>query len=174
MQLLENNQQKVLHLPASHHSTKRRVLFLTQSQQMNIFIRLSSRPLQPSQSPALTPSSQPNPSIPPYASPRSPPLHPHTPISSTPNAPPLQNNQPVEFNHAINYVNKIKNRFQGQPDIYKAFLEILHTYQVEGVITQPLTLSFIPDLTCLLSASLRLYRRSNVTLKRQGETTHQP
>jgi paired amphipathic helix protein Sin3a len=37
--------------------------------------------------------------------------------------------QPVEFNHAINYVNKIKNRFQGQPDIYKQFLEILHTYQ---------------------------------------------
>ncbi|KAK3597908.1 hypothetical protein CHS0354_042245 [Potamilus streckersoni] len=39
--------------------------------------------------------------------------------------------QPVEFNHAINYVNKIKNRFQGQPEIYKAFLEILHTYQKE-------------------------------------------
>ncbi len=39
------------------------------------------------------------------------------------------NNQPVEFNHAINYVNKIKNRFQGQPDVYKQFLEILHTYQ---------------------------------------------
>ncbi|XP_068710577.1 paired amphipathic helix protein Sin3a-like isoform X1 [Montipora foliosa] len=42
-----------------------------------------------------------------------------------------QGQQPVEFNHAINYVNKIKNRFQGQPDIYKAFLEILHTYQKE-------------------------------------------
>lgn len=39
--------------------------------------------------------------------------------------------QPVEFNHAINYVNKIKNRFQNHPDIYKAFLEILHTYQKE-------------------------------------------
>lgn len=39
------------------------------------------------------------------------------------------NNQPVEFNHAINYVNKIKHRFQGQPDVYKQFLEILHTYQ---------------------------------------------
>lgn len=42
-----------------------------------------------------------------------------------------QASQPVEFNHAINYVNKIKNRFQGQPEIYKAFLEILHTYQKE-------------------------------------------
>merc|ERR1719323_1775878 len=40
-----------------------------------------------------------------------------------------QGSQPVEFNHAINYVNKIKNRFQGQPDVYKQFLEILHTYQ---------------------------------------------
>lgn len=40
-------------------------------------------------------------------------------------------NQPVEFNHAINYVNKIKNRFQGQPEKYKGFLEILHTYQRE-------------------------------------------
>ncbi len=35
----------------------------------------------------------------------------------------------MEFNHAITYVNKIKNRFQGQPEVYKQFLEILHTYQ---------------------------------------------
>lgn len=89
------------------------------------------------QSPALTPTSQHNPSIPSYASPRSPSVQSHTPVSSTPaSAPPLQNNQPVEFNHAINYVNKIKNRFQGQPDIYKAFLEILHTYQVGGEMEQ--------------------------------------
>lgn len=89
------------------------------------------------QSPALTPTSQHNPSIPSYASPRSPSVQSHTPVSSTPaSAPPLQNNQPVEFNHAINYVNKIKNRFQGQPDIYKAFLEILHTYQVRGKMEQ--------------------------------------
>ncbi|XP_072393755.1 paired amphipathic helix protein Sin3a [Diabrotica undecimpunctata] len=40
-------------------------------------------------------------------------------------------NQPVEFNHAITYVNKIKSRFQGQPEKYKKFLEILHTYQKE-------------------------------------------
>uniref|UniRef100_A0A8C9TBX8 SIN3 transcription regulator family member A n=1 Tax=Scleropages formosus TaxID=113540 RepID=A0A8C9TBX8_SCLFO len=87
----------------------------------------SAKISKPLQSQSLTSSSQPNPSIPPYASPRSPPVQPHTPASSTPA---LQNNQPVEFNHAINYVNKIKNRFQGQPDIYKAFLEILHTYQL--------------------------------------------
>ncbi|KAM7282733.1 paired amphipathic helix protein Sin3a isoform X6 [Ixodes scapularis] len=48
-----------------------------------------------------------------------------------PNSSASQASQPVEFNHAINYVNKIKNRFQGQPDIYKQFLEILHTYQKE-------------------------------------------
>ena len=38
-------------------------------------------------------------------------------------------------------MNKIKNRFQNQPDIYKAFLDILHTYQKQqknlkdGIIT---------------------------------------
>ncbi|XP_024909477.1 paired amphipathic helix protein Sin3a-like isoform X2 [Cynoglossus semilaevis] len=84
------------------------------------------------QSPAHTPTSQPNPSIPSYASPNSPSIQSQTPVSSAPSGgPPLQNNQPVEFNNAINYVNKIKNRFHGQPEIYKAFLEILHTYQKE-------------------------------------------
>lgn len=39
---------------------------------------------------------------------------------------------PVEFNHAISYVNKIKTRFHSQPDIYKQFLEILQTYQRES------------------------------------------
>ena len=38
---------------------------------------------------------------------------------------------PVEFDHAINYVTTIKKRFAGEPDIYKKFLEILHTYQKE-------------------------------------------
>lgn len=33
------------------------------------------------------------------------------------------------FNHALNYVNKIKHRFSSNPEIYKQFLEILHTYQ---------------------------------------------
>nr|XP_031858732.1 uncharacterized protein CI109_005826 [Kwoniella shandongensis]KAA5525804.1 hypothetical protein CI109_005826 [Kwoniella shandongensis] len=35
----------------------------------------------------------------------------------------------VEFNHAISFVNKIKNRFNSDPDTYKQFLEILQTYQ---------------------------------------------
>ncbi|KAF3480840.1 transcriptional repressor Sin3p [Arthroderma uncinatum] len=39
---------------------------------------------------------------------------------------------PVEFNHAISYVNKIKNRFSDSPEIYKQFLEILQTYQRES------------------------------------------
>ncbi|KAJ3299229.1 Transcriptional regulatory protein sin3, partial [Blyttiomyces sp. JEL0837] len=39
---------------------------------------------------------------------------------------------PVEFNHAINYVNKIKNRFSAEPETYKQFLEILQTYQKES------------------------------------------
>jgi paired amphipathic helix protein Sin3a len=36
---------------------------------------------------------------------------------------------PMEFNHAINYVNKIKTRFANQPETYRYFLEILQTYQ---------------------------------------------
>ncbi|XP_076323407.1 paired amphipathic helix protein Sin3a-like [Tachypleus tridentatus] len=72
---------------------------------------------------------------------------PHSPDESLSTSTTPKANQPVEFNHAINYVNKIKNRFQGQPDIYKQFLEILHTYQKEqrnlkeGVhtTTKPLT-----------------------------------
>ncbi|KAI7878718.1 uncharacterized protein EV154DRAFT_524921 [Mucor mucedo] len=43
--------------------------------------------------------------------------------------PTTEKRSPVEFNHAINYVNKIKNRFSSDPDIYKQFLEILQTYQ---------------------------------------------
>lgn len=41
-------------------------------------------------------------------------------------------NQPVTlptFNNAINFVNKVKNRFRDQPDKYRSFLDILHTYQ---------------------------------------------
>lgn len=38
----------------------------------------------------------------------------------------------LEFNHAITFVNKIKNRFNSDPDTYKQFLEILQTYQKDG------------------------------------------
>uniref|UniRef100_A0A8D0AA72 Paired amphipathic helix protein Sin3a n=1 Tax=Sander lucioperca TaxID=283035 RepID=A0A8D0AA72_SANLU len=92
-------------------------------------------------------TSQSNPSIPAYTSPRSPPMQLHPPLSGTPTGPPMQNNQPVEFNHAINYVNKIKNRFQGQPDIYKAFLEILHTYQKEQRNAKEAGGNYTPALT---------------------------
>ena len=55
--------------------------------------------------------------------------------------------QPVEFNHAINYVNKIKNRFQNQPDIYKAFLEILHKYQKEQRNVKDSNGTYVPSLS---------------------------
>ena len=35
----------------------------------------------------------------------------------------------LEFNHAIAFVNKIKSRFNSDPETYKQFLEILQTYQ---------------------------------------------
>lgn len=37
----------------------------------------------------------------------------------------------AEFNQAIAYVTSIKTRFSNLPDIYRSFLEILHTYQEE-------------------------------------------
>lgn len=45
----------------------------------------------------------------------------------------------VEFNNAISYVNKIKTRFLDHPEIYRSFLEILHTYQVSdrGLTPEP-------------------------------------
>lgn len=39
------------------------------------------------------------------------------------------NGGPVEFDYTIAYVNRIRNRFANQPDVYKSFLEILQTYQ---------------------------------------------
>ena len=42
-----------------------------------------------------------------------------------------QKKAPIEFDQAINYVTKIKPRFAKQPETYKQFLEILHTYQKE-------------------------------------------
>ena len=44
---------------------------------------------------------------------------------------PAQNKAPIEFDQAINYVCKIKRRFERQPEVYREFLEILHTYQKE-------------------------------------------
>ena len=35
----------------------------------------------------------------------------------------------MEFDQAINYVNKIKKRFAGDERVYKAFLEILNQYR---------------------------------------------
>ncbi|XWS63595.1 hypothetical protein CRYUN_Cryun06bG0114100 [Craigia yunnanensis] len=45
--------------------------------------------------------------------------------------PPPQKKQ-VEFEEAINFVNKIKTRFQGDDHVYKAFLDILNMYRKEN------------------------------------------
>ncbi|KAL9551529.1 hypothetical protein MBANPS3_004226 [Mucor bainieri] len=55
-------------------------------------------------------------------------------VSSSTSPPPphaVDKKPPVEFDHAITYVNRIKNRFANNPDIYKQFLEVLKTYQKE-------------------------------------------
>jgi paired amphipathic helix protein Sin3a len=38
---------------------------------------------------------------------------------------------PVQQQHAISYVTTIRNRFADEPEIYRSFLKILHTYQKE-------------------------------------------
>ncbi|OMJ16128.1 Paired amphipathic helix protein pst1 [Smittium culicis] len=48
--------------------------------------------------------------------------------------PPKQN--PLEFNHAISFVNKIKNRFSNDSERYAEFLDILNSYQRDG---EPIT-----------------------------------
>ncbi|OAD03303.1 hypothetical protein MUCCIDRAFT_48800 [Mucor lusitanicus CBS 277.49] len=80
--------------------------------------------------PTTMPSSQSSHAVHRSASPPPPP----PPLSATtPTASDDQGTRraPVEFNHAINYVNKIKNRFSNDPETYKQFLEILQTYQKE-------------------------------------------
>ena len=61
---------------------------------------------------------------------------PRPPMGAPAPPPPPQPQQggaqpPVEFDHAINYVTTIKRRFATEPETYKKFLEILHTYQKE-------------------------------------------
>lgn len=61
------------------------------------------------------------------------------PVSSagTPNEPPLKppaGSGPapqMQQQHAISYVTTIRNRFADEPEIYRTFLRILHTYQKE-------------------------------------------
>jgi len=45
------------------------------------------------------------------------------------NIPQTTQQHPAEFDHAINYVTTIKKRFSKEPQTYKRFLDILHTYQ---------------------------------------------
>lgn len=42
----------------------------------------------------------------------------------------------IEFNHAVQYVAKIKHRFRDTPEIYAEFLDILHDYQAKRTIEE--------------------------------------
>jgi Paired amphipathic helix repeat len=76
-----------------------------------------------------------------------------------------QAEQPAEFDHAISYVTTIKKRFSTEPQTYKAFLEILHTYQKEqrGIkdvleqvrieaIIAPIAIHFAAQCVCVCSS----------------------
>lgn len=58
-----------------------------------------------------------------------------------------------EFNHAIQYLNKIKARYADDPDTYKQFLEILQTYQKEQRHIQDVSLA--PQFTTLSSPPIQ-------------------
>ncbi|CAK9308573.1 unnamed protein product [Citrullus colocynthis] len=45
---------------------------------------------------------------------------------------PPQKKKPVQFEEAINFVGKIKTRFEGDNHVYKSFLEILNLYRKEN------------------------------------------
>jgi len=49
---------------------------------------------------------------------------------------PREKKTTIEFNHAVQYVAKIKNRFREQPEIYGEFLDILHDYQANRTIDE--------------------------------------
>lgn len=84
---------------------------------------------------------------------------------------PQVGSQPVEFNHAINYVNKIKHRFQGQTDIYKAFLEILHKYQKEQRTVKETNGAYTPSLSEseVYSQVAKLFKDDEDLLKEFGQ-----
>ena len=54
-----------------------------------------------------------------------------------------------EFNHAIQYLNKIKTRYTNDPDKYKNFLEILQTYQKEQRGLNDVSFVFLSDDICV-------------------------
>ena len=43
-----------------------------------------------------------------------------------------QPGQAMEFNRAIQFVNKIKMRFSSEPDTYREFLEVLQKFRQDG------------------------------------------
>ncbi|KAI1821012.1 hypothetical protein F4861DRAFT_520658 [Xylaria intraflava] len=101
----------------------------------------SGGPAQPQRSAAQRQNNSTTPSAPPPPAAAAPGRNALTPTPALPpggsnggsNQPAsMEKRGPVEFNHAISYVNKIKNRFQDKPEIYKQFLEILQTYQRES------------------------------------------
>jgi hypothetical protein len=64
----------------------------------------------------------------------------------------VEKQQAGEFNHAIQYLNKIKARYSDDPDKYKNFLEILQTYQKEQRGLNDVGL--IPKLTISMLTSI--------------------
>jgi hypothetical protein len=59
--------------------------------------------------------------------PQPPPQYSMPAMASQPSPP--QQQQPIHFDQAVGYLNKIKERFANRPEVYKEFLSILGKYQ---------------------------------------------
>ena len=74
----------------------------------------------------------------------------------------VMKNPQGEFNHAIQFLNKIKMRYSDEPDIYKQFLEILQTYQKEQKQVHDVSTSYastiLPDLVLQSQVYAQVYR----------------
>jgi len=79
---------------------------------------------------------------------------------------------PIEFNQALSYVNKIKNRFSDRPELYKVFLEILEGRQLRSAPISEIYPEIVellrsePDLTdefkLFMPESTRLYSDTSI------------
>jgi histone deacetylase complex regulatory component SIN3 len=75
--------------------------------------------------------------------------------------------QPVEFDQAINYVNKIKDRFKNDEHVYKNFLEILNQYRKSQKVIGEVYNQVLSACSCIARPFLAL-----LSLKDNKVCTH--
>lgn len=109
-----------------------KIEFTTDENQPRVQLKYPPGMTGPQPQPYIPPSQQPVPPLaPPPAALFAPAQPAAAPFDENQPAARSQRKAPIEFDHAINYVTKIKQRFSQEPATYRAFLEILHVFQKE-------------------------------------------